>query len=77
MGYKWGNRLNYDPQNRPRRQDWDGYYIENGAFYISTRENILKSKCRVSGKIAFWETSQKTLYEIDEPSDWEVIEKFM
>jgi N-acylneuraminate cytidylyltransferase len=72
-----GTPMNYDPQKRPRRQDWDGYYIENGAFYISSRENILNSKCRVSGKITFWEMSQKTLYEVDEPDDWKIIEKFL
>lgn len=72
-----GKPLNYDPQNRPRRQDWDGYYIENGAFYISKRENILDSKCRVSGKVTFWEMSSKTVFEIDEPDDWKIIEKFL
>lgn len=72
-----GKPMNYDPQNRPRRQDWDGYYIENGAFYISSREAILNSKCRISGKMAFFEMDQKTLFEVDEPSDWEIIEKFL
>jgi len=72
-----GVPINYDPQNRPRRQDWDGYFIENGAFYISSRENILKSRCRISGKISYFEMDQKTLYEVDEPADWEVIEKFL
>lgn len=72
-----GKPLNYDPNNRPRRQDWPGYYIENGAFYISSRDLIVSSNCRVSGKISFWEMSQKTLYEVDEPTDWEIIEKFI
>jgi len=71
-----GKPINYDPQNRPRRQDWDGYFIENGAFYISHRKDILDSKCRISGKISFWEMEQETLYEVDEPADWEIIEKF-
>jgi N-acylneuraminate cytidylyltransferase len=69
--------MNYDPQNRPRRQDWDGYFVENGAFYVSHREDILNSKCRMSGKISCFEMDQKTLYEVDEPADWEVIEKFL
>lgn len=69
--------MNYDPQNRPRRQDWDGYFIENGAFYISKRECILDSKCRISGKISCFEMDQRTLYEVDEPADWEIIEKFL
>lgn len=72
-----GKPLNYDPQKRPRRQDWDGYYIENGAFYISSRDAVLKSNCRISGKTTFWEMSPKTIYEIDEPSDWKIIEKFL
>lgn len=72
-----GNPINYNPLNRPRRQDWDGYYIENGAFYISSRKNILSSKCRISGKISFWEMSPKTVFEVDEPDDWKIIESFM
>lgn len=70
-----GEPINYDPQNRPRRQDWDGYFIENGAFYISSRNAILDSNCRISGKISFWEMNQKTFFEVDEPKDWEIIEK--
>ena len=26
---------NYDPINRPLRQDWNGELIENGAFYFT------------------------------------------
>ncbi len=72
-----GNPVNYNPQKRPRRQDWDGYYIENGAFYISSRKNILDSGCRISGKVAYWEMGPKTVFEVDEPDDWKVIEKFL
>ena len=72
-----GTPLNYNPQKRPRRQDWEGYYVENGAFYISSRKNILESKCRVSGNISFWEMGEETIFEIDEPSDWNIIEKFI
>ncbi len=70
-----GEPLNYNPNNRPRRQDWDGYYIENGAFYISSRENILKSQCRITPPVDFWEMNDKTLFEIDNPQDIELIEK--
>ncbi|MBP7212211.1 acylneuraminate cytidylyltransferase family protein [bacterium] len=72
-----GTPQNYNPEKRPRRQDWEGYFIENGAFYISSRKKILESNCRISGKISFWEMSQKTLYEVDEPSDWEIIKLFL
>ena len=42
------NALNYDPLNRPRRQEFDGFLVENGAFYITSRDNLLSSKCRIS-----------------------------
>lgn len=72
-----GKPINYNPQKRPRRQDWNGYMIENGAFYISSRKAILKSKCRISGKIAFWEMDSKSFFEIDAPEDLKIIEKLI
>ena len=27
---------NFNPENRPRRQDWAGELVENGAFYFTT-----------------------------------------
>ena len=65
---------NYDPNNRPRRQDWDGYYIENGAFYISTRENILKSSCRITPPVGVWEMPRISLTEIDTGEDMRLAE---
>lgn len=65
---------NYNPQNRPRRQDWEGYFVENGAFYITSREKFLQSKCRISGRIGLYEMAEETYFEIDEPSDWLIME---
>ena len=31
-----GTSLNYDYRRRPRRQEFDGMLMENGAFYINT-----------------------------------------
>lgn len=70
-----GTPNNYVPENRPRRQDWDGYYIENGAFYISSKEEILKTKCRITYPVDFWEMEDKTIFEIDEPKDIYIVEK--
>ena len=69
--------INYDVYNRPRRQEFDGYYVENGAFYITSKANLLKSKNRVSGNIRCAEMNQDTFFEIDEPEDWKVIESLM
>ena len=67
-----GNPINYNPQARPRRQDWDGYFIENGAFYISSRKNILNSKCRISHPVGYYEMNKKSLLEIDSKEDLEL-----
>jgi len=68
---------NYDVFHRPRRQEFDGYLVENGAFYITSREDLLKSKNRVSGRIKAVEMKEDTFFEIDELSDWIIIEALM
>lgn len=68
---------NYDPLNRPRRQDFEGFFVENGALYLTTRKNLLSSKCRVSGNIATIEMPEETYYELDELSDWKIIEQLL
>lgn len=68
---------NYNPQERPRRQDFKGYLVENGAFYITSRADLLKTKCRISGNISVVEMPEETYFEIDEPSDWMIVEKLL
>ena len=69
--------INYDYKNRPRRQDFQGILAENGACYINSVENILKDNCRLSGKIIAFEMPAETAYEIDEESDWIIVEELM
>ena len=69
--------INYDYLKRPRRQEFDGYLVENGAFYINTREGLIKDNCRLSGKVGVYEMPEETYFEIDEPSDWIVIENLL
>ncbi|MBQ3008519.1 MAG: acylneuraminate cytidylyltransferase [Oscillospiraceae bacterium] len=68
---------NYDVFRRPRRQEFDGYLVENGAFYISSREGVLKHSNRIWGNIRCVEMNEDTFFEIDEPSDWVIIEALM
>lgn len=72
-----GTSLNYDYCNRPRRQDFAGILMENGAFYINTVKNILENGNRLSGHIGIYEMPQYTATEIDEPDDWVVLENLM
>ena len=71
------NPINYDTYNRPRRQNFDGYLMENGAFYISSKKDLLYSGNRISGNIKAYEMEESTAYEIDEITDWYVVETLM
>ncbi len=68
---------NYDPLNRPFRQNFTGFLVENGAFYLTGRELLIKNRCRLSGKISFVEMPEDSYFEIDELSDWIIAENLM
>ncbi len=72
-----GRSLNYDYKARPRRQEFEGMLMENGACYINTVGNILRDENRLSGKICVFEMPEYTAVEIDEPDDFLLLEKLM
>ena len=72
-----GTSMNYDYRNRPRRQNFSGMLMENGAFYINTVGNIVSSGNRLSGRIGIYEMPEYTATEIDEPDDWIILENLM
>ena len=72
-----GTPLNYDFKNRPRRQDHEGIFMENGAFYINVVKRIIDTKNRLSGKVGFYEMPEYTGLELDEPDDWLIAEQLM
>lgn len=74
-GYAYAT--NYNIFARPRRQEYDGYLVENGAFYITSRERLISEKNRISGNIRAIEMREESFYEIDEPGDWIIIESLM
>lgn len=69
--------LNYNPKQRPMRQKFKGQLVENGAFYIFSREGFLKHKCRLFGKIGWVEMDESTYFEIDEPEDFIIAEQLL
>ena len=76
----WGDDnvpINYDFNNRPRRQDFQGLLMENGAFYINTVGSVIRGKNRLSGKISIYEMEEFTSIEIDEEDDWAKNEELM
>ncbi len=69
--------VNYHFLSRPRRQDFKGFLVENGAFYITSRQKLLQSGCRISDPISVWEMGEESYFELDESSDWVIIEQFL
>ena len=67
--------INYDPLQRPRRQDFTGTLMENGAFYVTRREILERHRCRLGGRIGIYEMPEESAIEIDEPEDWEMVER--
>lgn len=76
----WDNNsspINYDPLFRPRRQDFRGTFMENGAFYITKRDVLELYNCRLGGKIGIYEMDHSSAIEIDELEDWEPVERLL
>ena len=69
--------INYNPLNRPNRQEMKSQFLENGAIYISKYLNYIQSKCRISGKIGLYIMKSEFSIEIDEKLDLELAKKIM
>jgi len=67
--------IGWEPNNRPRRQDADEIYVENGSFYITSKDCLLKSGLRFSGKIGVVEMPLGESYQIDTYDDLEFIKR--
>ena len=77
---KWSmniSPINWNPLKRPMRQDIEEKYVENGALYITKRENLLKFGIRYSGKIGIYEMPFSRSFQIDTWDDLEIVEKMM
>ena len=71
---KSGVPYNYVINERPLRQQWEGTLLENGSFYVNSVENIMKDRCRLSGKVYTYVLPEWHQYEIDGTEDWKVME---
>ena len=59
------------------RQQFKGTLWETGAFYFTKRRILEEYRCRLGGKIAVYELPQDTAVDIDEPEDWEHLERII
>ena len=69
--------IGWNTSARPRRQQKPEVYVENGAFYITTRKNLLESGIRYSGKIGIVEMPFSRSFQIDTIDEARLIEKLM
>ncbi len=68
---------NYNYKKRPRRQNIENKFLENGSFYIFKTKKFLKFKSRVFKKIGIYEMEKIKSFQIDDIDDIKIIEKLM
>ena len=69
--------INYDYKKRPRSQNFNEYFLENGSFYIFYKKNFKKFKNRLHGKIGIFEMPKETMHELDDVNDLKIINKLI
>lgn len=72
-----GQPLNYDPAHRPRRQDFAGTVMENGAFYFTRSSLLTQTGVRLGGRIGVHVMHEECAAELDEPADWQLTEALL
>ena len=69
--------INWDINNRPRRQDKDEFYEENGMFYIISKERLLNTNLRYGGKMGVVKIPLCDSFQIDNNEDLQLIKKII
>ena len=65
--------LNYNPSTKPRTQDMEPLYKENGAFYITKAENFIKNYNLVDDSIDFVTMPPQDSIDIDTKEDLKML----
>lgn len=69
-----GIPLNYDPRHRPRRQDREPEFRENGSIYVFKPWVLREFGSRLGGKIALYEMDEWSGVDIDSAGDFDLCE---
>lgn len=72
-----GTPINYSPAARPRRQEFEGTLVENGAFYFTDSSILKEQRCRLGGKVGIFRMPAETYLEVDDPDDFVSVEKLL
>jgi len=71
---KEGRALNFDINKKPRTQDLQPWFLENGAFYVTTKKNFLPSNNLVNGNVGLVVMPKLDSIDIDDRSDLQLVE---
>jgi len=77
---RWNSKIqpiNWDINDRPRRQDMPLNFIENGMMYITKRETLLKTKLRYGGTMGFVKIPLKESFQLDSLEDLNLLKKIL
>ena len=66
--------VNFERNKKPRTQDMRKWYVENGAFYMTSRQAFQQSGELVNGTVGFIEMPQRMSFEVDTWEDLEIVE---
>ena len=63
----------HDVKLRKRRQEIPTKYLENGSFYIFKKDQFVKSKEHLFGKLGIYEMPKTHSFEVDNFEDIKII----
>jgi len=66
--------VNYNPENRMRRQDRKPQFVENGSIYIFKPEILYKLNNRIGGEMVVYEMEFWQSWEIDTKDEIDLLE---
>ena len=69
--------VNHDKRFRPRRQDLEAEYVENGAVYVLRTDGFIAANHRFFGKTVMSVMPKKRSYDIDEMADLQIAEALL
>ena len=77
-GFWWSNSTpHYDLEKRKMRQEKGELMRETGMFFITSRNAILETRCRLSGNISCYEIPKWASFEVDDTIDFKIVESIM
>lgn len=71
--FRWSEAavpLDYSFTDKPRRQDYKGFWVESGSFYSASVRSVMAEPYILSGKVGIVEVDSTLAIDIDEPRDW-------